>query len=209
MQVTIDGPAGVGKTSVGKEIAKKFSLLFIQSGKLYRALAYGEVNDLEKESLSFRPTDNYEPELKMGDKILSEELYTEEISEAASKLAKEKNVRELINGRINDIAKKNDVLVEGRDIGTEVLPNAEVKIYLTASTKERARRRKAQLQTDRSLKEIETGIKERDNRDQTRKIAPLTPAEDAEIIDTTSMTEREVVDQISRIIIDRTTKPET
>lgn len=203
MKVTIDGPAGVGKTSVGRQVARRFSLLFIQSGQLYRALAYGRINDLELDSLSLEPGDKTDPELLMGGKKLKEELTTEEIGEKASKLAKKKEIRELVNEIIIDTAADSDVLVEGRDIGTAVLTDAEIKIYLTASAEERARRRKKQMKTDRPLNEIEAGIKKRDKRDQTRELAPLKPADDAVIIDTTSLSEGEVVDRISGIITKR------
>jgi cytidylate kinase len=200
MQVTIDGPAGVGKTSVGRRVAEKFDLLFIQSGRLYRAIAYGRIHGLDPETLSLEVDDGPEPELLMEGRPLSGELSTEEIGEEASKLAKEEPVRKLVNRNIIEIARNRDVLVEGRDIGTEVLTEAEVKIFLTASAEERAIRRKSQIDTDRSLEEIEAAIKKRDDRDQTRKLAPLKPAEDASIIDTTSLSEAEVVARISGII---------
>ncbi len=201
MQVTIDGPAGVGKTSVGREVAERFSLLFIQSGQLYRALAYGRINDLKLESLSLsKSNDKIEPELTIGGERLGEELTTEVIGEKASKLAKEEEIREQVNDIIVEISEEKDVLVEGRDIGTAVLTKAKVKIYLTASAEERARRRKSQLKTDRSLKEIKASIKKRDNRDQTRDLAPLKPAGDAIVIDTTTLSEREVIDRVSEIV---------
>ncbi|MBS3786599.1 (d)CMP kinase [Candidatus Bipolaricaulota bacterium] len=206
MQVTIDGPAGVGKTSVGRKVARRFSLLFIQSGQLYRALAYGKINDFDLDSLSLIPCDKTEPELVIGGEKPSEELTREEIGEKASKMAKKEVIRELVNERIIDIAKDRDVLVEGRDIGTAVLTEAEVKIYLTATAEERAGRRKKQMETDRSIEEIEAGIKKRDKRDQTRELAPLKPAEDAVIIDTTSLSEKEVLKKVSGIITEHKTR---
>lgn len=207
MQVTLDGPAGVGKSSVGREVAERFSLLFIQSGQLYRALAYGRINDLNLESLSLsKSNDKTEPELTIGGERLGEELTTEEIGEKASKLAKEKEIRNQVNEIIVEVAENKDVLVEGRDIGTAVLPNAEVKIYLTATAEERARRRKSQLKTDQNLEEIEASIKKRDNRDQTRELAPLKPADDAIVIDTTTLSERQVINRVSEIIRDQKQK---
>lgn len=204
MKVTIDGPAGVGKSSVGREVAKKFSLLFIQSGQLYRALAYGRSNDLNLESLNLnKSNDKLEPELTIEGESLGEELTKEEIGEKASKLAKEERIREQVNKIIVDVAEDKDVLVEGRDIGTAVLTKAEVKIYLTASAEERAKRRKSQLKTDRTLEEIEASIKKRDNRDQTRELAPLKPADDAIVIDTTTLSESQVIDRVSEIIRDQ------
>lgn len=202
MQVTIDGPAGVGKTSVGKKVANRFSLLFIQSGQLYRALAYGELNHLDYSSLALNPEGDHHLELTMEGEDITKKLTSEEIAEEASKLAKKKEIRALVNDRISQIASDTDVLVEGRDIGTEVLPDADIKIFLTASAKERAKRRKRQLQIDRPLKEIEEGIKKRDERDQNREIAPLKPAEDAVILDTNLLDESKVVERVTGLIDD-------
>jgi cytidylate kinase len=199
MQVTIDGPAGVGKSSVGKKIAKRFSLVFVQSGKLYRALAYAKLHDLDPDSLKLSPGDATEPELVLCDQTLGKELDSEVIGNEASKLAKERETREKVNSKIAQIAEERDLLVEGRDIGTKVLPNADLKIYLDASIGERARRRKNQRDTELSVKEIEAGLRKRDERDQNRKLAPLKPAEDAVIIDTTSMSEDDVVERLSRL----------
>ena len=204
MQVAIDGPAGAGKTSVGREIARQFSLLFIQSGKLYRALAYGKINGIELDSLSLEPGEGTEAELLIGDESVTEELDTEEIGEEASKMAKLTRIRNLVNDTIIEIARERSVLVEGRDIGTAVLTDADIKIYLTASTEERAKRRKQQIDTDRTLAEIRAGIEKRDNRDQSRELAPLKPAGDAVIIDTTKISEQEVIARISEIITDYT-----
>lgn len=200
MQITIDGPAGVGKSSVGEKVADRFSLLFIQSGQLYRALAYGKLNHLDHSSLALNPEGNRHLKLTMDGKNITKKLTSEEIAEEASKLAKKKEIRALVNDRISRIAGDQDVLVEGRDIGTEVLPDAEVKIFLTASARERAKRRKSQLQLDRPLKEIEKGIKKRDERDQNRKIAPLKPAEDAVILNTDSLDESKVVERVTGLI---------
>lgn len=200
MQVTIDGPAGVGKSSVGKKVADRFSLLFIQSGQLYRALAYGKLNHLDYSSLALKPEGNRHLKLTMDGENITKKLTSEEIAEEASKLAKKKEIRALVNDRISRIAGDQDVLVEGRDIGTEVLPDAEVKIFLTASARERAKRRKRQLQLDRPLKEIEKRIMKRDERDQNREIAPLKPAEDAVILNTDSLNESEVVKRVAGLI---------
>lgn len=200
MQVTIDGPAGAGKTSVGRRVADRFSLFFIQSGQLYRGLAYGKLNSLNYETLTLKAGVKGEPELILDGERINEELESEEVGEEASKLAQKPEIREMVNERIHNIAQNNDVLVEGRDIGTEVLPDAEVKIFLTASARDRAKRRKEQLDTDRPLKEIEAGIKKRDRRDQEREVAPLKPAEEAEVIDTTELSLSEVVGQVSNLI---------
>jgi len=200
MQVTIDGPAGVGKTSVGRTVAEKFSLVFIQSGQLYRAVAYGKINSLDYENLSLKKGEGVEAVPLLEGERLTDELQTEEIGEAASKLARKQDVRDLVNEIILEIARGENVLVEGRDIGTEVLPGAEVKVFLTASAHERARRRKKQLGSNRDVAEIEADITRRDDRDQTREVAPLRAAEDAEIVDTTDLSREEVVDRVARMI---------
>ncbi len=200
MQVTIDGPAGVGKTSVGRAVAKQFSFVFIQSGQLYRAVAYGKLNSLDYENLFLKKEEKVEAIPLLGGERLTEELDSEEIGEEASKLAKKPEVRELVNEVILETASGRDVLVEGRDIGTEVLPDAELKVFLTASARERAKRRKKQLGSDKDLEEIEAGIVKRDDRDEKREVAPLKPAEDAEIIDTTNLSRDEVVEQVAKMV---------
>jgi cytidylate kinase len=200
VQVTIDGPAGVGKTSVGSAVAEQFSLVFIQSGQLYRAIAYAKLNSLDYENLSLKKGENLEAIPSLGSEKLTDELNSEEIGEEASKLAKKPEVRDLVNETILEIASGEDVLAEGRDIGTQVLPDAEAKVFLTASTSERALRRKKQLNSDRDLGEIETGITKRDDRDQKREVAPLRPAEDAEVIDTTDLSLEEVVDRVVKMV---------
>lgn len=200
MQVTIDGPAGVGKTSVGGAVAEQFSLVFIQSGQLYRAIAYGKLNSLDYENLSLKKGENLEAIPSLGGEKLTDELNSEEIGEEASKLAKKPEVRDLVNETILETASGEDILAEGRDIGTQVLPDAEAKVFLTASTSERARRRKKQLDLDRNLGEIEAGITKRDDRDQKREVAPLRPAEDAEVIDTTDLSLEEVVNRVVKMV---------
>ncbi len=200
MQVTIDGPAGSGKTSVGRKVAGRFSFLFIQSGQLYRALAYGKINSLNYETLSLDQIEKGEPQLILDGQVIEEGLESESVGEEASKLAKRPAIRKLVNDRIQRVARNEDVLVEGRDIGTEVLPDAELKVFLTASARERAKRRREQLETDRPLEEIEADIKRRDERDEDRDIAPLKPAEEAVVIDTTELSQREVIMRINQLI---------
>ncbi|MFP4135458.1 MAG: (d)CMP kinase [Candidatus Acetothermia bacterium] len=200
VRVTIDGPAGVGKTSVGREVAESFGLLFVQSGRLYRGIAYGKLQSKDYRTLTLKPGTGCVPELLLNGEGIPEDLDTEEVGEEASKLAQRAEIRDLVNDRIHDIAQTRDVLVEGRDIGTVVLPEADVKVFLTASARERARRRKKQLDLDRPLGKIEEGIKRRDRRDEEREVAPLKPAEEATIIDTTELSEREVIEQVSELV---------
>ncbi len=203
MQVTIDGPAGVGKTSVGSRVAEKFSLLFIQSGSLYRALAYADENNLNPDAIEFAIDNTHHAHLMIKGKNVNSDLDSEGIGELASKLAKKERVRNKVNEIITNVSKGEDVLVEGRDIGTVVLPNADIKVFLTASPHQRALRRHKQISTQGRVEDIEAELLKRDNRDKTRKTAPLKPAKDAKIIDTTSLTEDQVVDKISALVSKR------
>ncbi len=203
MQVTIDGPAGVGKTSVGRQVAKGFSLLFIQSGQLYRAMAYAHREGLPDESIELAVGDQGGTYLTIDGVDAEAKLTSEEIGDLASQMAQDQEVRDRVNGVIVDLARDRDVLVEGRDIGTVVLPNADLKVFLTASPRERAIRRHKQLGGERTVEEIEEEIAHRDDRDKNREIAPLKPAVDAVIIDTTSLAENEVVKEISDLIRER------
>ncbi|MFP3952658.1 MAG: (d)CMP kinase [Candidatus Acetothermia bacterium] len=207
MQVTIDGPAGVGKTSVGRQAARSFSLLFIQSGQLYRAMAYAKKNGLTDKSVKLSVDDRGETHLTIDGEDVEEKLETEEIGDLASQMAQRRKVRDGVNDIIVEESRDKDVLVEGRDIGTVVLPDADLKIFLTASPRERAIRRHKQLGGERTVDEIEKEISHRDERDKSREIAPLKPAEDAVIIDTTSLTKNEVVNKISDLIRRRAANP--
>lgn len=200
MQVTIDGPAGVGKTSVGSRVAEKFSLLFIQSGSLYRAIAYADKNNLNLDSIEFAINDAYHTHLMIEGKKVNSDLDSEKIGELASRLARKGKVRDKVNEIITNVSKGEDVLVEGRDIGTVVLTHAGLKVFLTASSHERALRRHKQISAQGKVEDIEAELLKRDNRDKTRKIAPLKPAKDAKIIDTTSLTEDQVVEKISGLV---------
>lgn len=200
VQVTIDGPAGVGKTSVGSRVAEKFSLLFIQSGSLYRAIAYADKNNLNLDSIEFAINDAYHTHLMIEGKKVNSDLDSEKIGELASRLARKGKVRDKVNEIITNVSKGEDVLVEGRDIGTVVLTHAGLKVFLTASSHERALRRHKQISAQGKVEDIEAELLKRDNRDKTRKIAPLKPAKDAKIIDTTSLTEDQVVEKISGLV---------
>ena len=193
-KIAIDGPAGVGKTTVGRSLARFLSFLFIESGKLYRGMAYAEVKDLPLKDLTITEEKEGSLIIKIGDISLpEEELYTENIGETASRLATKGNIRKLVTERVREFAKNNNVVVEGRDIGTEVLPSADLKIFLTASPRTRAERRWKQSNRKGNLEKVLKSIKKRDKRDTDREIAPLKPAADAIIIDTTDINREETV----------------
>ena len=203
--VAIDGPAGAGKSTIAKQVAKENGYIYVDTGAMYRGLAIHflslgiDPKDTEKIAEACKDVEvtiGYEDEIQQiyvnGENVTAK-LRTEEVGNMASMTSAIPEVREKLL--------EKDVIMDGRDIGTHVLPEADVKIYLTASVEIRAKRRYKELvekgvQCD--LKEIEKDIEERDYRDMTRKIAPLKKAEDAILVDSSDMTLKEVVNTISR-----------
>ncbi len=214
MIIAIDGPAGAGKSTIAKLIAKKINCTYINTGAMYRAVAYFLLKE-EKSIESLKDSElqtllagidiqfKNERTLLNGEDI-TEKIRTEEIAKLASTVAKNPLVRERLTHLQRQIAKKEEcVVMEGRDIGTVVFPNADVKIFLTASPEERARRRYEELVAkgqNVSYEEILQQIKKRDKQDTEREIAPLKPTEDYIIIDTTNKTIEEIADNIIMIV---------
>lgn len=209
--LAIDGPAGAGKSTIAKRIAKQLGFIYVDTGAMYRAMAlYFLRNNIEaadSEAIEKAcPGVDVTIEYKNGEQlvILNGEnvnglIRTEEVGNMASASSVNKTVRLKLVELQQNLAKKENVVMDGRDIGTYVLPNADLKIYLTASTKERARRRWAELKDkgiDADINSIELDIIERDNRDMTRDFAPLCQAEDAVFLDSSEMTIDQVVDEI-------------
>jgi len=209
--LAIDGPAGAGKSTIAKRIAKQLGFIYVDTGAMYRAMALYFL----KNNIAATDNDKIEKackdvdvtiEYKNGEQfvILNGEnvnsfIRTEEVGNMASASSVNKTVRLKLVELQQSLAQKENVVMDGRDIGTYVLPNADVKIYLTASTKERARRRWAELKEkgiESDLYAIESDIIERDNRDMTREFAPLKQAEDAICLDSSHMTIDEVVGKI-------------
>lgn len=209
--VAIDGPAGAGKSTIAKKIAKEMRFIYVDTGAMYRALA---VHFLKK---GLKPEDTDEIKKACKDAVVSlqyedgvQQVYLngenvttmlreEKVGNMASVSSAIGEVRAQLLELQREIARTNDVVMDGRDIGTHILPNANVKIYLTASVEERARRRFAELQEKGvacDLNEIAHDIAERDHRDMNREIAPLKQAEDAVLIDSSNMTIEEVVQAI-------------
>ncbi|AEX85105.1 cytidylate kinase [Marinitoga sp. 1135] len=210
-KVAIDGPAGSGKSTIAKEIAKIFNLYYLDSGALYRAFGYfvKKMNfDLFNEDDIIKALKDFDikiidGEYYLGDEKLGMQIRTPEIGKAASIVAKNEKVRNKVNEILKSLSKIHNVVIDGRDIGTVVLPDADVKIFLTASIEERARRRyKELLEKGKNVnyEEIYKEIEKRDIADSTRDIAPLKPAEDAITVDTTGKDIKTVVDEISKII---------
>lgn len=214
INVAIDGPAGAGKSTIAKLVAKKKGYIYVDTGALYRALAIhflecgieeGQTERIIEACKSAEVSIRYEEgvqQVYLDGKNVTPRLRTEEVGNMASKSSGIPEVRAKLLELQRDLARKNDVIMDGRDIGTCVLPNADVKVYLTASTRTRAKRRYDEL-TEKGvacdLDEIEKDIAERDERDMTRETAPLKQAEDAVLVDSSDMTIEEVADAIIKL----------
>ncbi|MEQ6376208.1 (d)CMP kinase [Bacillaceae bacterium S4-13-58] len=213
--IAIDGPAAAGKSTVAKLLARELHYTYIDTGAMYRALtkkAMDEKVDLEDEKKLTDVLKNTTIELVHGENNqlvfvdgtdVSEEIRNPTISNSVSIVAQHENVRKEMVKRQKALAEKRGVVMDGRDIGTHVIPNAEVKIFLIASVEERAERRyKEDIQKGYqvNLEIIQKEIRERDRFDSQRKIAPLTKAEDAVEVDTTSKSIEEVKDEILNIV---------
>lgn len=209
--VAIDGPAGAGKSTIAKLVAKEKGYIYVDTGAMYRALAIHFLNkgvdaaarDAVAEAckdaeVTIRYEDGIQQVYLNGENVTGM-LRTEEVGNMASKTSAIPTVREKLLELQRSLAAEKDVIMDGRDIGTNILPNADVKIYLTASVETRAKRRYDELKAkgeDCDLEEISRDIRERDERDMTREIAPLKQAEDAILVDSSDMTIPEVVAEI-------------
>lgn len=209
--IAIDGPAGAGKSTIAKLVAKKLDYIYVDTGAMYRAIAYELVRtgvDIEDEKALTDACSKMKIEIKYEDGVqqvymngenVTPYLRTEETGNMASKSSAKAPVRAALLDIQRNMAVEHNVVMDGRDIGTNVLPNAETKIYLTASADERANRRYKEL-TEKGevadFEKIKGDIIERDERDMNRDIAPLKQAEDAVLVDSSDMTIDEVVDAI-------------
>ena len=215
MKIAIDGPAGAGKSSIAKLVAKKLSFVYVDTGAMFRTVAYYFLSqgkdpsdaemvteECEKISISIEYKDGAQHIFLDGTDV-STEIRQEEVGKNASVVAKNQAVRNRLLALQRQMAEKQDVIMDGRDIGTVVLPDAQVKIYLTASASVRAERRYKELVDYGEiciLKKIEEDIIARDEQDMNREIAPLKQAEDAVLVDSSYMTIEEVVDKIIEIV---------
>jgi CMP/dCMP kinase len=196
MVIAIDGPAGAGKSSVARSVAHELGFTYLDSGAMYRSVALAAVR-------AQRPpaelADQVRVELRDGRVELDGEdvtgaIRTPEVSEAASRAAADPAVRRAMVAMQRRLLSEGDWVAEGRDIGTVVAPDAAVKVFLTASAKERARRRAAELGADPDAVLAEQAI--RDARDRNREHSPLAPAPGAAVLDTTQMTLKKVVERV-------------
>jgi len=200
MKIAIDGPAASGKTSLGQALARQFSLRFVETGKMYRAVALGFDRGIKLSDIDIQVTRD-ERFLLNGQDVTSH-LHTSEMDQRASQVATLPDVRERLVELQQKIAAQYDVVMEGRDIGTVVLPDADVKIFLKATAHERASRRIEQRQYG-DLDQVTRELTVRDKRDSERAVAPLKPAKDATIIETGQKSLKEVISEASNIVRDR------
>lgn len=215
IKIAIDGPAGAGKSSIAKAVAKRFNINHLDTGLLYRAVGfymlqkgglYDENFDLEKELENFKLKIKYYDEkqhILINDNVVEKELRNSDVSMAASFVSKNFVVRRYLLKLQQDFAKKNGVVMDGRDIGTVVLKDANVKIFLTASLQVRAFRRFEELKLKGEKIELEQvleDIKKRDFNDKERKISPLKIAKDAKIVDSSKLTLKQSIEKVISII---------
>ncbi|CAN5383119.1 (d)CMP kinase [soil metagenome] len=213
MIIVIDGPAGSGKSSTAKAISDRLNIKFLDSGALYRAVTYfwlqqGKPDN--KEFFNMLPDINLEADLNeetftvcLDGTDISEEIRSPEVSINVSKVASLPEVRKRVNLLMRDLVKKGKFIADGRDLGTAVFPDADLKFYMEASIGERAKRRFAEIRSKRddvTLEDVIENLKSRDYTDQNRFADPLKKADDAIVIDTTGKTFKEQVDCMSTII---------
>lgn len=211
VNIAIDGPAGAGKSTIAKAVAKELEFIYVDTGAMYRAMALhllrqniapGEEDKMdaacENAEISIVYEDGAQQVLLNGENVTAS-LRKEEVGNMASVSSANPKIREKLVELQRILASRENVVMDGRDIGTCVLPNAQVKVYLTASARTRALRRCKELEEKGIscvLEEIEADINERDHRDMTREISPLKQAEDAVLLDSSDMTIEEVKEAI-------------
>jgi cytidylate kinase len=215
IRIAIDGPGGAGKSSLAKAVAEKLEIIYVDTGALYRTIGYYMLNH------GINPTDatsvaaalgsftleltyvNGEQVILLDGENVKDAIRTPEMSMAASNVSAIKEVREFLLNTQREIAKPHSVIMDGRDIGTVILPDAEVKIFLTASPEARARRRYEELKAkgkEVSYEQVYTEMVERDKNDSTRDIAPCVPADDAIMLDNSDMTAEQTTEAVIKII---------
>lgn len=216
--VAVDGPAGAGKSTVARAVAEKLNLIYVDTGAMYRAMALfmlrekvspEDVDAIVKKCAEAEITIKYEGGAQavfLNGENVNAFLRTEEVGKAASAVSPVPAVREKLVRLQKKLAAESDCIMDGRDIGTCVLPCAQLKIYLTASSAVRAKRRYDELAAKGEscdLKKIQADIEERDYRDMHRETSPLRQAEDAVLVDTSDMTADQVISHISELCVKR------
>ncbi|MCD7818701.1 MAG: (d)CMP kinase [Lachnospiraceae bacterium] len=216
--IAIDGPAGAGKSTIAKRASRELSFIYVDTGAMYRTIALGllrkntNIEDdselteaLQEIEVGIRYV-NGEQHVYLNGEDVSDLIRTEKVSDMTSRSSAKPQVRAKLTWLQRELAGKENVLMDGRDIGTMILPNADLKIYLTASVATRAHRRYLELRergNDCSIEEITKDIRERDYRDMHRETAPLRQAEDAVLLDSSDMSIEEVVAEIVKLTRER------
>lgn len=213
-KIAIDGPAGAGKSTIAKKIAKELGFVYVDTGAMYRAMALclleqgidaadtGKIETACQTAVISIQYQNGEQQMMLNGVNVTGRLREEAVGNMASVSSANPRVREKLVELQRILAEQVDVVMDGRDIGTQVLPDAQIKVYLTADARIRARRRFLELQAkgiSADIDEIEKNIKERDHRDMTRAISPLKQASDAVMVDSSEMTIDQVADAIVKL----------
>ena len=216
ISVAVDGPAGSGKSTITKMVAKNLGYNYVDTGAMYRGLTYdflkNNLTELDEKKIELLLS-KVKFEVKFIDRVqyvfvngedVSEKIRTAEVSKFTSLFAKSPAVREFLIDTQRNLAMSNNIIMDGRDIASVVLPNADVKIFLTASVEERARRRVLDFErqgvVDIDFDKVKADIAARDYQDANRDIAPLVKVDDAVLIDTTNLTITEVVEKMTELI---------
>jgi cytidylate kinase len=206
MVIAIDGPAAAGKSTVARAVARELGFAYLDSGAMYRGVALLWLEDPARAPAEVARGARIDPRerVTVNGRDVAAEIRTERVSQAASLLAADADVREALVAEQRELIARGNWVVEGRDIATVVAPAAELKVFLTAARSERARRRAAELGAD--VAEVGEELSQRDERDRTREHSPLRPAPEAVVLDTTQLTPAQVVERISSLargILDR------
>lgn len=220
ISIAIDGPSGAGKSTISRKAAEIFGFIYVDTGAIYRTIGLASkirgislddkaavMEMLTKLNIELKYNESGEQHMYLDGKDVSRDIRLPEVSMLASKVSAIPEVRAFLVDMQRDMAKKYDVIMDGRDIGTVILPDADLKIFLTADVNDRAQRRYEELRTKGMLKpfdEVLAEMKQRDEQDTLRAAAPLKAAEDAVMLDTSGNTLEQSIAEVCRLIADRT-----
>ena len=219
ISIAIDGPAGAGKSTIAKHLAKELGFYYVDTGAIYRTVAYfmdllgvapkdvdGVSRYIDELTIEIEDDENGAQHMIMNGMDVTDDIRSPEISQKSSLISAHAVVREMLLDMQRSVAKQHNVIMDGRDIGTVVLPRAQVKIFLTASAEVRAQRRYLEMQakgSKDSYEKVLADIKQRDHQDSTREIAPLKQAKDAILLDTSDMDVTQAIAAIRKIVNDK------